>query len=142
MQFLSYLWSCHKILVLILLKFQHPPPLNTLDRVHSVQVFHISFDWSLSDTKFPQVSQTFLSILAGFNSAVVWLPTHPTPLHPTLISSFLSLFSRPLRTIPKTPTSIGISVTFMFHIFFFYSSLARSKYLYIILLSFIFTFTL
>ena len=31
------------------------------------------FHWSLSDSKFPQVSRTLLSILADLNNAVVWV---------------------------------------------------------------------
>ena len=31
----------------------------------------VAFYWSLSDSKFPQVSKTLLSIFADFNSAVV-----------------------------------------------------------------------
>ena len=37
----------------------------------NITVFHISFSWSLSDKKSPQVSWTLLSILAVFNKAVV-----------------------------------------------------------------------
>ena len=54
-----------------------------------------------------------------------------------LISNSSSLFSRPLRTVASTPTTIGITITFIFHSLF--SSLARSKYLSIISVSFIFT---
>ena len=43
------------------------------------------------------------------------------------ISYSPSLFYRPFGTIPRAPTIIGITVTFMFHNFF--SSLIRSKYL-------------
>ena len=36
------------------------------------------FHWSLSDSKFPQVSRTLLSILADVNNAVVWtVSSHP-----------------------------------------------------------------
>ena len=77
------------------------------------------FHWSLSDSKSPQVSRTLLSILAVFNSAVVWMvSTRP----PTSKSS--SLFNNPLVTVQKAPITIGIIVAFMFHSFF--NSLARS----------------
>ena len=33
----------------------------------------IVFQWSLSDSKSPQVSRTFLSILAVLNNVVVWM---------------------------------------------------------------------
>ena len=35
-----------------------------------------------------------------------------------LISNSNRLFSRPLEIIPRAPTSIGITVTFMFHNFY------------------------
>ena len=84
------------------------------------------FHWSLSDKMSPQVSRTLLSILAVFNNAVVWMDaTRP----PTSKSS--RPFDNPLLTVPKALITIGIIVTFMFHIFF--NSLARSRY-------FLFTF--
>ena len=80
------------------------------------------FHCSLSDSKSPQVSRTLLSIMAVFNSAVVWMvSTRP----PTIKSS--SPFSNPLVIVPKAPITIGTIVTFMFHSFF--NSLARSRYL-------------
>ena len=80
------------------------------------------FQWSLSDSKSPQVSRTLLSILAVLNNAFVWMvSTHP----PTSKSS--SPFSNDLVTVPNAPITIGIIVTCMFHSFF--SSLARSRYL-------------
>ena len=80
------------------------------------------FHWSLSDSKFPQVSRTLLNILAVLNNVVVWIvSTHP----PTSKSS--SSFSNPLVTVPKAPITIGIIVTSMFHSFF--NSLERSRYL-------------
>ena len=80
------------------------------------------FHWSLSDSKFPQVSRTLLSILVVFNNVVVWMvSTRP----PTSKSS--SPFSIPLVTVPNAVITIGIIVTFMFHSFF--NSLGRSKYL-------------
>ena len=152
------------------------------------------FHWSLSDSKFPQVSRTLLSILAVLNNAVVCMvstrpPTSKSsspfsnPLvtvpnapiiigiiftcmflsfftslaksryYPSfhilsvlfcclyililLISNFSWLFAKPLRIVPSAPTTISITVTLMFHSFF--SSPARSKYLSIFSLSFIFT---
>ena len=79
------------------------------------------FRWSLSDSKSPQVTRTLLSILIVLNNAVVWMvSTRP----PTFKSP--SPFNNPLVTVPKAPITIGIIITFMFHIFF--SSLARSRY--------------
>ena len=82
------------------------------------------FHWSLSDSKFPHVSRTFQSIQADLNSAVVWM-----------VSSDIQSPPVPFST---APTRNVIIVTFMFHSFFFFSFLARSKYLSIFLLSFIF----
>ena len=45
-----------------------------------------------------------------------------------LISNYPILFSKPLGTIPSVPTTIGITITFLFHSLF--SSLTRSKYLF------------
>ena len=80
------------------------------------------FNWRLSDSKFPQVSRTLLSILAVFSSAVVWMvSTRPQT------SKSSRPFNNPLVTVPKAPVTIGINVTFMFHSLF--NSLARSRYL-------------
>ena len=80
------------------------------------------FHWSLSDNKSPQVSRTFLSILAVLNNSVVWMvSTRP----PTSKSS--SPFNSPLVTVPNAPIAIDIIVTFMSHSFF--NSLAKSRYL-------------
>ena len=77
------------------------------------------FHSSLSDSKFPQLSWTFLSNLTDLNNAVVWMVLR----FPTLPVSLI----KPSWVVPTTPITIGISVTFMFHSFFFFSSLARSK---------------
>ena len=88
----------------------------------SHQFWLIVFHWSLSDSKFPQVSRTLLSILAFLNNAIVWIvSTRP----PTSKSS--SPFSNHLVTIPNAPITIGIIVTCMFHSFF--NSLTRLRYL-------------
>ncbi len=79
----------------------------------SHQRYLMVFHWSLSDSKFPQVSRTLLSILAILNNVVV-LMVSPRP--PTFTSS--SPFNNPLVTVPKAPITIGIIVTFMSHSFF------------------------
>ena len=95
----------------------------------SHQLMLMVFRWRLSDSKSPQVSETLLSILAVFNNAVVWMvSTRP----PTSKSS--RPFNNPLVTVPNAPITIGIIVTFMFHIFF--NSIARSRYLSVLLHSF------
>ena len=80
------------------------------------------FHWSLKDSKSPQISQTLLRILAVINNFVVWMVS-PRPL----ISKSSSHFNNPLVTVPKTPITISIMVTFMFHSFF--NPLARSRYI-------------
>ena len=56
-----------------------------------------------------------------------------------MISNSPRLLSRPMRTVPNAPITIGITVTFVFHSFF--SSPARSRYLSIIcFLLFLFLF--
>ena len=90
------------------------------------------YHWSFSDSRFPQVSRTLLSILADLDNAVVciladlnvvvWMvATRP------LISNSSSPFINPLVTVSNAPITIGITVTFIFHSFF--GSLARSRYL-------------
>ena len=70
------------------------------------------FHRSLSDSKSLQASRTLLSILAVLNNAVVWMVyTRP----PTSKSS--SPFNNPFVTIPKSPITIGITVTLLFHSF-------------------------
>ena len=68
------------------------------------------FQWSLSDSKSPQVSRTLLNILTVINNAVVW---KFSPCPSTSKSS--SPFNNPLVTVPKATITIGIIVTFMFH---------------------------
>ena len=80
------------------------------------------FHWSLSDSKYPQVSRTCLSILAVLYSAVVWMVSTRQS-----ISKSSSPFNNPLVTVPNAPITTGIIVTCMFHSFV--NSQARSKYL-------------
>ena len=71
------------------------------------------FHWSLNDSNSPQDFTTFLSILAVLNNAVVWMvSTRPQT------SKSSSPFNNPLVTIPNTPITIGMIVTFMFHSLF------------------------
>ena len=82
----------------------------------------MGFYRSLSDSKSPQVSRTFLSILTILNNTVVRMVSTRPPN-----SKSSSPFSNPLVTVPNVPIIIGIIVTCMFHSFF--NSLARSRYL-------------
>ena len=70
------------------------------------------FHRRLSDSKSPQVSRTFLSILAVLNNVVVWMVATRS-----LISKSSCPFSNPFVTVPKAPLTIGIIVTFMYHVF-------------------------
>ena len=78
--------------------------------------------WSLTDSKSPQVSQTLHSILVDLYNVVIWMVfTRP------LISNSSSAFIEILQIVPSAPTTIGITVKFMFYIYF--SSSASSWYL-------------
>ena len=99
----------------------HPTAyMHYYDHFTHLIVFHTSvswwfFHWSLSDSKFPQVAMTLLSCLTDPNNAVVWM------------ASARPLISKSSSPCTNAPVRIGITVTFMFHIFF--NSLARSWYL-------------
>ena len=90
------------------------------------------FPGSLSDSMSPQVSRTLLNILADLNNEAIWLfSTRP------LISESSWHFINHLVTVLKSPITIRIIVTFIFHNSF--SSPARSRYLSFFSLSFNFT---
>ena len=90
------------------------------------------YHWSLSDTKFSQVSRTLLSIVADLNNVVVGIVfTSP------LIFKSSSPCTNPLMTVPRAPVTIGISVTFMFHSVF--NPQASFRYLSFFSLTFNFT---
>ena len=89
----------------------------------------MAFQWSLCDSKSPQVSRTLLSILFNLYNAVVWMVSTCS-----LISKSSSPCTNLLVTVLSAPITIGITVTFMFHSFF--SSLARSRYLSLFLFPF------
>ena len=63
------------------------------------------------------LSETLLSILANLYNAVVWMDsTCP------LIFKSSNSYINPLVTVPKVPITIGITVIFIFHIFFLFSN--------------------
>ncbi len=66
----------------------------------------------LRDSKSPQVFRTLLSILAVLDNAVVWIASTRPPN-----SKSYRPFNNSLVTVPKTPITIGIIVTFMLHSF-------------------------
>ena len=64
--------------------------------------------WSSSDSNSPQISTTFLSILADLNNAVVWMvSTRP------LITKSCRTFINPLVTVPHAPITHGITVVLL-----------------------------
>ena len=108
--------------------YDHFSILKFFPDLHQLMVSY----WSLSDSKSPQVSRSLLSILTDLINAIIWIvSTRP------LISKLSSPFINPLVTVLSTPIKIVITVTFIFHRFF--SSLARSRYLSLLWLSFSFT---
>ena len=71
-------------------------------------------NWSLSNSMFPQVSRTLLSILDDLNNAVVCMvSTHP------FISKSSSPYTNPFVIVSSAPTTSGTTVTFVFHSCFF-----------------------
>ena len=76
------------------------------------------FLWSLKESKSFQVSYTLLIILANLNSVAIW-----TVFTRALIYNSFSHFTNPLVTVPRTLITIGITVIFLFNIFF--TSLAK-----------------
>ena len=83
------------------------------------------FRWSLSDSKFSQVSGTLHSILADLNNAVVWL---------AFISPHISKSSspciNPLVAVQNAPITISITVIFMFQFFQFPSEVKGLVFLF------------
>ena len=101
---------------------------NIIIIVSQMVVFH----FIRSNTKSLQVSWILLSILADFSKAVLWIVSIRAP-----IFSYSTLFTNSLWTVPCAPVRIDITLTLLFHSFL--SSLARSEYWLVFLLSLIFT---
>ena len=87
--------------------------------------------WNSSDSAYRQVCRT-LSILAGFNNAVVWMVSSWP-----LISKSSSPFKNPMEIVPSAPPTIDIIGKFLFYSLI--SSLARFRYLSLFFPSFNFT---
>ena len=84
-------------------------------------VFHTSISWGFTlEFEWHQVSWTLLSILTDFNSAVVWMASTRV-----LIPDSSKRFINPLVTVPGEPITTGITITFMFHSFYYYLLLIR-----------------
>ena len=75
------------------------------------------FHWSLSERTSSQASRTLLSTLADLNTAVDWMVS--TRL---LFSKSFNHCTSPLVSVPSALITIGITVNFMFHSFFQFSS--------------------
>ena len=90
------------------------------------------YHWSLSDSKFPQVSMTLLSILADLINAVVWMVSTLS-----LIFKSSNFCINPLVIVSRESVTICITVTFhcfflgslqgpvVFSFFLFYSVVCR-----------------
>ena len=89
-------------------------------------IFHMESEWQQVSSDLQDSSQYFS------RSQQCWIVTILL-----LISNASSFFSKPFRTVPSAPTTIGITITRIFHRLF--SSLARSRYLSLFLFSFILT---
>ena len=90
------------------------------------------FYWSLSDIKSSQVSKILVSILANLNNGVVWMVL------------LVLLFPSPLALLPilwwqYRQRQLQLVLLSLLSPTVFFSSLARSTYLYLFLLSFSFT---
>ena len=83
-------------------------------RIFLLQCILMVFHWNLSNKMSPQVSRTLLSILVDLNNVVVWM------LSTRLLSMSSSPCTNPLVTVPRAPITIGITVTFILHRFFFF----------------------
>ena len=86
---------------------------------------------TLSDSKSLQDSRTLLSILSDLNNAAVWIVSICS-----LISQPSSPFINPLGIVLSALITIGITIILMFY---FFSSLAISRYLSLFSLSLNFT---
>ena len=73
------------------------------------------FHCNLSACNYNQLSNSLQSFLADLNSAVVYTVSSIVSL---ISDSACFFFSNPMGAIPSKPTKTGITVTFMFHIFF------------------------
>ena len=81
-------------LLLSLLLFTH----KSFSHQLTLMVFH----WSLSDSKFPQVSRTRLRILAVHSNGVVWIVSNRPPT-----SKSYRPFNNPFVNLPKAPLTIS-----------------------------------
>ena len=64
-------------------------------------IIRVAFHWGLSDSKNPQDSRTYLTILTDVNNALVWIVSARI-----LISKFSSPFSKVLGIVPSALITI------------------------------------
>ena len=83
----------------------------------------VLFHWSLSYSMLIRASRILLSILADVNNSVDWIVWIYSP-----ISNSSSLLSKPIRTVPRIP--IIICITVMFHSFSFIGMIQVLVYLF------------
>ena len=74
----------------------------------------VIFNWSLNDSKYSQLSRTFLSILADLNNVVVSMVAILSPIPNSTI-----ILSRPFEIVPSAPTIVCVTFSFIFHSFSF-----------------------
>ena len=67
------------------------------------------YQWSVSDSKSPQISRTLFSIQADLNNTLVSMAS----ARPWISNSFSHLF-KPFRIVLSAPVTIVITVNFMF----------------------------
>ena len=82
------------------------------------------FPWSLWGSKSLLISRILLTILADLYNVVFWMVS----IRPS-VSNSSSLLTKFFETVPSAPLTISITVTFMLHSIF--SSLAKSKNLWL-----------
>ena len=99
-------------------------------RVFLLQRKLVVFHWILTSysDKSSRVSRTLLRILADLNNGVILMISASS-----VISNSFSPWTNSLMIVPRTSITIGKNDTLMFHSFF--RSLAKSRYLSLILLS-------
>ena len=99
-------------------------------RQRLVRVFHRR----LCDSKFPLLSRTLLSIMTAFSSVVILMVS----IRPQ-ISKSSSPLTKPLRTVPSRPVTIGITKRQVFFInnpcdFFTHASTWWSRFFFVSLI--------
>ena len=102
-----------------------------LDYLHSSFYFQLLKFFYKSFGKSYEVSRSFLSIVAQFNSAVMGVVSILAQ-----ISRSLCIFSNFFETVPEAPTSIGITVSYMYEKFpVLWQDSSSSQYLCFLLFS-------